>query len=187
MSSLRRSLDIGMVSLGTGILLASWTLLLRRRGRILALTIMNTVVLLIVLADLMYFRYFEDLLSIVVFTQIGQLGDVNSSIKALFRSTDLIFLAEAVATLTLGVIVFRRLGRTKPKLSVANVITKSSMFVIVVALGAVTLWYPIHILDKYGGSDFFKKAVSAESIYKRTGLIGFHAFDTYRSVSSTKQ
>ncbi|AZS13236.1 hypothetical protein [Paenibacillus lutimineralis] len=35
-------LDIGVVSLGTAILLASWALLLRRRARILALTIMNT-------------------------------------------------------------------------------------------------------------------------------------------------
>ncbi|MFD1270685.1 LTA synthase family protein [Paenibacillus motobuensis] len=179
--------DIGMVSLGTGIILASWTLLLRRRARVLALTIMNTVILLIVLADLMYFRYFEDLLSIVVFTQIGQLGDVNSSIKALFRSTDWIFLAEAVVTLALGITIFRRLDRTKPKLSAANVIIKSSMFVIVAAFGAVTAWYPLHILDKYGGSDFFKKAVSAETIYKRTGLIGFHAFDTYRSVEGLFQ
>ncbi|WP_250645656.1 LTA synthase family protein [Paenibacillus lutimineralis] len=73
----------------------------------------------------------------------------------LFRSTDWIFLAEAVVTLTLGIITFRSLDRTKPKLSAANVIAKSSMFVIVAALG--------------------------------TGLIGFHTFDTYRSIEGLFQ
>jgi phosphoglycerol transferase MdoB-like AlkP superfamily enzyme len=183
--------DIAMVSLGTGILLASWTLLFKRSTRMIVLMVMNLLVLLIVIADLIYFRFFEDLLSIVVFTQIGQLGDVNSSIRALFRSTDWIFLLEAAITTALGIYFYRRLrsggnrqtwrSEKRPTWRIWS--GRLVMFVITASVGVWTVWYPLYIMDKYGGKDFFQKAVSAETIYKRTGLIGFHVFDAYRTVS----
>ena len=60
------SVDDVFVAIGTLALVSFWTLWLPLRGRMTALAILNVVLTAVVYSDLVYFRYFQDLISIPV-------------------------------------------------------------------------------------------------------------------------
>ena len=83
------SVDDVFVALGTLALVSFWTLWLPLRGRITALAILNVVLTAVVYSDLVYFRYFQDLISIPVLMQAGQVSSLGDSIGTLLSAKDI--------------------------------------------------------------------------------------------------
>lgn len=108
------------------ILFFSAILVLFNRWRLYILIAADTAVSLLLLADLLYFRYFQTPMTVTVLNQLRLVGAVGGSIKSLFKPVDLIFAAD-LPILCIGIIAlkFRVRGgimRIKPIFKVCAVL-----------------------------------------------------------------
>lgn len=99
-------IDFFILNLGSVILLSGWSLLLKdtkRRWTLLFLLFMHSILLV---SDIWYYRYFGDLLSILLISDITQIGDVGGGFLTLIEWKDLFFFSDLL--LFLAVILFVR-------------------------------------------------------------------------------
>ena len=79
---------------GTVLILVFWAGLLPKKVRFPLFIILDCVVTFIIIADLLFFRYFSDVLSMPLLAQASVVSSVKSSIVSLFHASDLIFIAD---------------------------------------------------------------------------------------------
>lgn len=89
------------------ILLVSLILLFFNRKRLHVLILADAAAGLLLLADTLYFRYFQNLMTVTVLNQIRLLGAVGGSIRSLFKPADSVFLAD-IPILCICIVFFRR-------------------------------------------------------------------------------
>lgn len=78
-------------------IICSISLLFKDKQRVKFLFILNIFISLFIIADLNYFRYFKDVISVsVILNGLQLLKDVKSSVTNLFKITDLLFLLDIV-------------------------------------------------------------------------------------------
>ncbi len=106
----------GIIEAGALMMLGFWTLWLPARGRIVALIVLNMLVSFVLYADLIYYRYFQDMISIPVLLQLGQVDSLGGSISTLLQSKDLILFADWIAIIPFGLYVVWR-GRDDLRLA----------------------------------------------------------------------
>ncbi len=172
---------IVMISLGAILLLSFWILFLPRRARFLSLVILNFLITFMIFADLIYFRYFEDLISANVLLQIGQVGALGNSISNLFSGIDWIFFIDILVLIPITIFVFKKVKRTKA--SKQKRISRAASAVVVFAVGYLLVAYPMKVFIEKGGGYLFEKTLSNMRVYEVTGLLGFHGFDLYKFVN----
>ncbi|MDQ0428681.1 phosphoglycerol transferase MdoB-like AlkP superfamily enzyme [Planomicrobium stackebrandtii] len=83
-----------VLNLASIVVLSSWTLLLgskKRRWVLLALLFLHSTLLV---SDLWYYRYFSDLLSIALLSDITQMSDVGGGFLTLIQMKDILFFAD---------------------------------------------------------------------------------------------
>lgn len=81
-----------ILNLASIVVLSSWTLLLsykKRRWILLAFLFLHSTLLV---SDLWYYRYFTDLLSIALLSDITQMSDVGGGFMTLIEAKDIFFL-----------------------------------------------------------------------------------------------
>ncbi len=83
-------------SLGGALLIVTTLLLFRRDRRYLAFILVNFVVSFILLADLVYNRYYSDVTSVILLRQARLAGEVKSSVIALLRPSDIAFFIDII-------------------------------------------------------------------------------------------
>ncbi|EES74782.1 arylsulfatase [Paenibacillus sp. oral taxon 786 str. D14] len=83
-----------LIAVGSILLASFWTLWLPPRGRGIALGVLNVLLTVLIFADLIYYRYFGDFLTVPVLLQAGQVGDLGGSIRELIRVADLWLIAD---------------------------------------------------------------------------------------------
>jgi len=76
------------------ILASSVILVLSNRRRLYILIFADAAVSLLLLTDMLYFRYFQNLMTVTVLNQIKLVGAVGGSIRSLFKQGDMIFAAD---------------------------------------------------------------------------------------------
>lgn len=93
---------IFLAAFASVIIICSISLLFKDKQRFKVLFILNTFISILIIADLNYFRYFKDVISIsVILNGVQLLGDVKSSVANLFKITDLLFLLDIVLVIPL--------------------------------------------------------------------------------------
>ncbi|WP_090642154.1 LTA synthase family protein [Paenibacillus sp. UNC496MF] len=184
--------DDRLVAAGTLALLAFWTLWLPRRGRLLALIALDVLLTALVYADLLYFRYFQDLITIPVLLQAGQVGELGDSIHALLSPRDLWFAADWAALLPLGIALLaskRLRGALAGRPAAASrgpgrarraAIRRLASGVAVFLLGFALVYAPVHKASTTWAADLFTGNWWNLSLYNVTGVLGFHGYDLYR-------
>jgi lipoteichoic acid synthase len=173
---------IFLVSLGAGILVSFWVFFLPRRNRIVSLYLLNLVLSIIILSDLIYYRFFWDLVSVDLFMQIGQVSSLGSSIFELFELTDVLFILDSIIFLPLVIWFWRTIGKSA-KFKWSSFTLRVFSGVIVLTMGIVLFFYPMYYYVKNINGLLLTKTLSNVHIYNVTGLIGFHAFDMYKAVN----
>jgi lipoteichoic acid synthase len=176
-----------MVSLGATILISFWTLFFRRRGRLMALVVLDAIISFIIFADLIYFRYFSDLISSTVLLQIKQVSSLETSISALFSMRDLLMGVDLVLWIPLCIYLSRKWkDRSKSKRSFIEKLLSWSLLRRVVLAAAIfgfgyfCAFYPVKMFIEKGGGYLFTKTISNMRVYEVTGLLGFHGYDTFK-------
>ncbi|MDU4696719.1 MAG: LTA synthase family protein [Paenibacillus sp.] len=85
-----------LIAIGSILLVSFWTSWLPSRGRGIALGALNVLLTVLIFADLVYYRYFGDFLTVPVLLQTGQVGELGGSIRELIHLADLWLIADWV-------------------------------------------------------------------------------------------
>ncbi|AZK49141.1 LTA synthase family protein [Paenibacillus lentus] len=117
-----------IIAIGSIILASFWTLWLHGRKRSVALLLLNVLLTGVIFADLVYYRYFQDFLTIPVLLQAGQIGELGESISSLILRSDLWLIADWL--IGLAVLSFRiirhRIGRAGNVSTISNIDASSN-------------------------------------------------------------
>lgn len=191
-----------VIAIGSILLVSFWTLWLPRRGRVISLIILNILLTALIYADLIYYRYFGDFITVPVLLQAGQVGELGDSILSLIHAQDLWFVADWIIGLFLTVAYFSyRRHRTNqiryagtphsipfstPSRIGYSPTSRSRLWsrfikgLAVFALGFVLTMGPIRFYATTWAVGLFEGGWWNISLYNVTGLLGFHYYDAYR-------
>jgi phosphoglycerol transferase MdoB-like AlkP superfamily enzyme len=171
--------SLTLISLGALLIVSFWVLFLKQSKRWISLLILNAVLTLLIIGDLIYYRYFNDLLSMTVLSQMNQVGAISGSIADLFEARDFIFIADLIVLIPLTILAIKR-GNGKLK---AHLVTRGALGLAALFIGYLFVMSPIHDYTKKYGSALFASNWYNMALYSQTGLLGFHGFDIYRYVN----
>ncbi|MDD3705704.1 MAG: LTA synthase family protein [Clostridiaceae bacterium] len=163
---------------GAVLILIFWTNLLPRRVRLPILYILDCVITFVIIADMLFFRYFNDILSMPVLEQASVVTSVKSSVASLLHGSDLIFVADILIIPIISVIAGRK-DRHR-KISLRRRIT---CFLSAIIIGIGMSSYGILELSKTQPgifSSFYDKVYIAQNI----GLLSYHGIDAFRYIKS---
>jgi len=175
------------VNIGAGLLVSFWTVFLGKRARAVALAALALVLSVLLFADLIYFRYFKDFISVPVLLQAGQVGELQDSIWSLTEPGDWIYFADLpIAFALAGWMLRRHSPRRKtalgaaPRSRVAFLWRKLLPAALAFALGWGLVYYPVEEQKNGWARGLFVGNWWNVPIYNVTGLLGFHGYDAWR-------
>ncbi|KTD85550.1 LTA synthase family protein [Paenibacillus etheri] len=185
-----------LIALGSVMLLSFWVLWLPRRGQTIALSIINVLLTLLIYSDIVYYRYFQDFITVPVLFQAGQMDALGGSIFALLRPSDLYLFADWLLFMVyaLCIVLFRwntdtnnnrqpsyyaRTSHFRPSSRLMRVLKRSANGVVALVLGSILTFGPIHSYATTWAKGLFTGNWWSLAMYNVTGLIGFHGYDIY--------
>ena len=163
-----------LINLAGMLLLSSWTLLIqwkKRRWIWLTLLFLHS---LLLISDLWYYRYFEDMLSVSLLSQMLQMSDVGGGFMALIRFEDFFLFADVVIFL---LILFFTRKKTFEVTKKKRRMTAGATFLIGVILIATPLTFSAIKEDQW-----LNHSVSDMRDYYQLGFWGYHGVDLWRGV-----
>ncbi|CAM4313322.1 LTA synthase family protein [Paenibacillus tarimensis] len=179
-----------LVAAGTLALLSFWTVWLPVRARLAMLAALNILLTIVLYADLIYFRYFQDLISVPVLLQAGQLGSLGESIGALLDFRDLLFAADWLILIPLALYAVFASGRSaegrglQPKGLTRNLRPlRYAAGILLLSAGITFVNVPVTKAKNTWAQGLFTGNWWNLSLYNVTGLYGFHGYDTYRFIT----
>ena len=148
-SWIKRALLASSGTFGTLLVALSPLQLLTRRRRLGILWIAALLLTLVVYADVLYVRYFGDMLSVAALSAARQLGMIKSSILALVKPVDILFFADLIVL----PVVFR--GRAADATEGARGSGRRAGLALLAA-GAALSVFPVATILRRGEYDYFK-------------------------------
>ncbi|MHA0857413.1 LTA synthase family protein [Paenibacillus sp. CMAA1364] len=169
-----------VIAIGSIMLISFWTLWLPHRGFIISLVLLNMVLTMIMYSDLVYYRYFEDFITIPVLLQTGQISSLGDSIQSLLNWNDLYFFIDWLLLLMYFIIRIIPRFRRKTPVTRIGIGRRLVTGILILTVGSVLTFAPIkHYTDTWAKGLFASNWWNM-SIYNVTGLLGFHGYDIYR-------
>ncbi|WP_337034671.1 LTA synthase family protein [Paenibacillus illinoisensis] len=182
-----------VIAIGSLLLLSFWTWWLPRRGMILSLVVLNLLLTALIYADMVYYRYFQDFLTIPVLMQARQVDALGDSIATLIHASDLWFFADWLAIIPYGaILLFSRRNRISHLSTTSNRLGDYSHYRgkkrgmrrltaggIALVLGLCLAVGPIYFYSKTWAKGLFDNNWWNVSMYNVTGLLAFHGYDLY--------
>ena len=178
-----------IIAIGSVMLVSFWTFWLPRRGYFISLIFLNLLLTAVMYSDLVYYRYFEDFITVPVLLQTGQISSLGESIHSLLRWNDLLLFMDWILFIVYAIIRMTLLHRRKsphihqvlssPRRSM-GVIRRFTTGILIFTIGAVLTFAPIKYYNETWAKGLFDSNWWNMSIYNVTGLIGFHGYDIYR-------
>ncbi|MBD2867534.1 LTA synthase family protein [Paenibacillus arenilitoris] len=179
-----------LIELGALMLLSFWTIWLPARGRIVALIVLNLIVSFVLYADMIYFRYFQDFISVPVLLQFSQVDSLGGSIGTLLSWKDIVFFIDWMVIVPFAVYVIwfgrRDLRSAGPPRGASPVWLKAAVRIVLSAViftvGTSLYFSNVNEAKRTWGQGIFVGNWWNLSIYNVTGALGFHGYDVYRYV-----
>lgn len=163
---------------GAVMLLVYWTNLIPGKVRLPLLYIIDCGVTFIIIADMLFYRYFSDVLSMPVISQASAVTSVKSSVLSLVHVYDLIFILDLV------IIPFLVFNGHKPGRNVkAGYVKRVAASIFALAIGFGLCSYGVSNLLKTQ-PNIFKSFYDRVYIVQNIGLLGFHSIDAFKFVKS---
>lgn len=174
-----------LVAVGAILLISFWVAFLSPRWRMLVLILLNLAISVLVFADLVYYRYFQDFITVPVLMQANQVSSLGDSIESLLFWGDLLFFIDLLILLPLGFYWFFRSRRTSfhrgsqgPWWQLALI--KLSVVIVLFTAGVSLVHFPIQRATQTWAQGLFVGNWWNVALYNVTGLLGFHGYDIYR-------
>ncbi|AJE50178.1 LTA synthase family protein [Paenibacillus polymyxa] len=178
-----------VIAIGSLLFVSFWTLWLPRRGRLIALVVLDILLTALIYSDMVYYRYFQDFITIPVLLQAGQVDSLGGSIASLMYWWDIFFFADWILFIPYVIFVasLRRRFTTNDHYLEAsrNSFTKRFLLrfskgALAFLIGYVLTFGPIKIYTSTWATGIFVGNWWSMALYNVTGLIGFHGYDIYR-------
>ncbi|WP_424766794.1 LTA synthase family protein [Paenibacillus sp. sgz302251] len=189
-SAMKMNSKDALIELGAVLLFSFWTIWLPTRGRIVALIVLNLIATFVLYADLIYYRYFQDLISVPVLLQFSQVDSLGGSISTLLHVNDFILFLDWIVIIPFAVYVlwrgrgdlrhanrYRRIAPGWRKASVRIVLSA-----IIFTIGTSLVFSHVNEAKRTWALGVFDGNWWNLSIYNVTGALGFHGYDVYRYV-----
>jgi phosphoglycerol transferase MdoB-like AlkP superfamily enzyme len=160
------------------LVLISFSVLFGERGRIKFLYIVDIIISIILMCDMMYYRYFKDIITVGALKNIKLLGGVSSSIGSLVSYKDFLYLLDVVLLYPL-VRHFKNNVVIKKK----SWLSRFSFFIIIFIIGASLDGESIYAVSKEQPTLLTSMS---DRIYltKMIGNLNFHVIDAYNFIST---
>lgn len=186
-------LDV-VTAIGSIMLASFWTIWLPRRGRIIALVILDVLLTFLIFSDLVYFRYFQDFITVPVLLQAGQVDSLGDSIWELIYPEDIWMFVDWMILLVVGLFMLIRGIRRRGDRSYTSYRRSDSyedrlsrrlgkrflQGLGVFVLGFILTIGPIKFATSTWATGLFVGNWWNMSLYNVTGLLAFHGYDAYR-------
>lgn len=179
-----------VIAVGSLMLISFWTLWLPRRGQWISLIILNILLTAIFYSDLVYYRYFQDFITIPVLLQTGQVSSLGESIRSLLFLSDLFFFIDWILFIPYAIVIFNKRRRNKGHIYPTYLSSTSSRNgtirgrvikgILTFIIGFVLTFGPIKFYSETSAKGLFEGKWWNMALYNVTGLIGFHSYDIYR-------
>jgi phosphoglycerol transferase MdoB-like AlkP superfamily enzyme len=180
-----------LIELGAVLLVSFWTVWLPARGRIVALIVLNVMLSFVLYADLIYYRYFQDLISVPVLMQLSQVDSLGGSIGTLLRVKDFVLFADWLIIIPFAVYVIWR-GRGDLRSSAISYHSNAPLWrkafvrfvlsAVIFVTGTTLVFHHVNEAKHTWAKGIFEGAWWNLSIYNVTGELGFHGYDVFRYV-----
>ncbi|RHB49004.1 LTA synthase family protein [Exiguobacterium sp. AM39-5BH] len=161
------------INLATILMMTSWALLVKpqtRRWILFASLFLHSTLLI---SDVWYYRYFGNLLSVALLSDIGQMGDVGGGFLTLIQAPDFIFFADLLVYAAVLVYMKRR------------PVTESIRFGRHLAVAGFLIGFFVFTVPTvvhYTEADNRKNPISNMREYYQFGFWGYHGLDTFRGL-----
>lgn len=164
-----------ILNLASIVVLSSWTLLLDYRKRRWILLILLFLHSTLLVSDLWYYRYFTDLLSITLLSDVTQMSDVGGGFMTLIQVKDLLFLADL---LLFSLVLF--IGRKNQETATRK--TKRMLAGAGFALGFLV--FAIPLANSYINEEkwLVDEPISNMREYYQLGFWGYHGLDFAKGI-----
>ena len=188
---LNRQLNVGAmnhwkweVNVGAMLLATCWTAFLGPRARILSLFLVDSLLSFVILADIVYFRYFKDFITVPVLLQAGQVSALQESITNLIIYKDVIYFIDLPFAALIVYWVFRnnsaRRKPVHPGPRSVRLAIRLLTGLVVFAIGYQLIAGPVAEQKRGWAAGLFEGNWWNVPIYNVAGLFGFHGYDLYR-------
>ncbi|WP_372997119.1 LTA synthase family protein [Lutispora sp.] len=150
--------------------------IVKGKWRIRSMLILNIVITLLIISNLLFYRYFNDIITLPIITQIIMVGSVSSSVLNLIHLSDLLFFVDFL--LFIPAYRITNYQRQYEKYSWPMRVLLS---IGLLAAGSFLSYYGICLLDKNQPkilTTFYDKSYIAQHI----GLINYHAIDAFKFI-----
>lgn len=131
---------MAIVTIASVLIITGAILLFSNKKRYILLMIVDILLSVLLMFDIIYFRYYKNVLTVPCIAQLGLVGSTGDSISSLFKLNDLVFFADIIPLVIILVMICLARGNklfVKLKLNVRLAI---SLFLI--AVGTVTMvWF----------------------------------------------
>jgi lipoteichoic acid synthase len=178
------------IELGAVLLISFWTIWLPVRGRIISLIALNVIASLVLYADLIYYRYFQDLISVPVLLQFSQVDSLGDSIGTLLRAKDFLLFLDWIVIVPFAVYAIwrgrgdlRRANEHRRKTAIwQKAIVRVVLSAVIFVIGSSLVFTNVNEAKRTWAQGVFVGNWWNLSIYNVTGALGFHGYDVYRYV-----
>ena len=168
----------GFATLGSLLIFISISLLLKPKAKLWYMSVLNILITLIVFSNVMFFRYFRDLLSIPLLTQTSVVGDIGNSMFQLLHYSDLLLIVDFIF-LPIVIKVLKRKTRVEGS-------GRGSLWTVIslCAIGAIIVFSSFSQLIKSQPTilqTFYDRVYVAQNI----GILNYHGADVYAFVQQS--
>ena len=166
-----------ILNLASIVILSSWTLLLSYRKRRWILLILLFLHSTLLVSDLWYYRYFNDLLSISLLSDVTQMSDVGGGFMTLIQAKDSLFFADLII-FSLFLFAARKNQETATRK------TKRMLAGAGFALGFLLVAIPL--ANSYANEEkwLVDEPISNMREYYQLGFWGYHGLDFAKGVGA---
>lgn len=168
----RTTLALFASVLGTVLIVVSWVAFVPRPFGTAILYLINCGITFVIISDLVFFRYFNDVISVPILTQASNVSSVKSSVFSLLHGYDLLFILDLLCLPVF--LLIKRVKRPGGSLWM-----RLGSFTAALTLGILFSWYGVSNLLKtqpYILTSFYDRVFIVQNI----GLLSFHGIDAYQ-------
>ncbi|MDA8442726.1 MAG: LTA synthase family protein [Peptococcaceae bacterium] len=159
------------------LLLSCWLFFLPALLRMTLLLLYDFFISFVLLADMVFFRFFHNVISIPVLFEAGQVEGVSGSVMALFRRWDWLLLADLLLLIPYFIHLNRK--RTSDRVTVLR---KAAQVAVVLVLSLVCLTGATRSVAAYFSENAYTGLNWKHTVLQNLGILNFHVYDLYNYV-----
>jgi lipoteichoic acid synthase len=163
--------------LGSSVLFLSLAFLFKGKIRFIALILIDFLMSFLLYANALYYRFFNDFITLPTLTQTQNFGDVSGSVTTLLKPFDIFFFADIILLLALLIFSFNRL-------EVKKIASKKIMAVVIFTLAISGINLAIAEADR---PQLLTRGFDRNYIVKYLGMYNYTIYDAVQSSKASAQ